>query len=214
MAKVDYSLMFVTDDSITKERVFLNILEAALKGGATIIQLREKYVDTHSFYERAVKCKLLCKKYAIPLIINDRVDISMAIDADGVHIGQTDMPYSIVRKLLGPTKIIGLSVSNTQQATEAESFDVDYIGVSPIFSTQTKRIDLDSPLGIEGLKKIRTLCSKPMVCIGGVGASNSQEIMENGADGVAVISAISKAQDPELETRKLKAMLCKTGLKK
>lgn len=211
MSKIDYSLMFVTDDSITDEEVFLSVLEAALKGGATVIQLREKKRDTLSFYNRAVACNTLCKQYAVPLIINDNIDIALAIDADGVHIGQKDMPYHVARKLLGATKIIGLSVSNSQQAIEAKAMGVDYIGISPIFATQTKQTDLDPPLGIAGLRVIRALFSKPIVCIGGIDHNNSLEIIENGADGVAVVSAISKAQHPEIETKKLKTILCKTG---
>ena len=214
MNKIDYSLMFVTDDSITNNDVFLNILESSLKGGATIIQLREKTLNTLSFYKRAIACYKLCKKYEVPLIINDRVDIALAINADGVHIGQKDMTYNIARQLLGPSKIIGLSVSNTEQAINANKINIDYIGISPIFSTNTKTTDLASPLGIDGLKNIRHLFSKPIVCIGGVNYKNSTDIIKNGANGIAVVSAISKANNPEEETKKLKMILCKAGLKK
>lgn len=214
MHKTDYALMFVTDDSIKDDNAFINILEAALKGGATIVQLREKSSNTSSFYERVVKSKKLCDAYNIPLIINDRIDIALAIDADGVHIGQKDMPYTITRKLLGPNKIIGLSVSNSQQAVEANNADVDYIGISPIFATNTKKEDLDQPLGIHGLKKIKQLFSKPIVCIGGINKENTSEIIKNGAEGIAVISAISKAENPEIETKKLKEIICQTGINK
>ena len=212
MHKVDYSLMYVTDDSITDDTAFFKILEDALKGGASIVQLREKSGNTRSFYNRALKAKTLCHAYRIPLIINDRIDIALAADADGVHIGQTDMPYGKARALLGATKIIGLSVSNTEQAIEAENLKVDYIGISPIFNTATKKSDLAPSLGIEGLKMIRPLFSKPMVCIGGIHQNNVADIIKNGANGVAVISAISKAKYPEKETKNLKEIICQIGL--
>lgn len=212
MHKVDYSLMYVTDDSITDDTAFFKILVDALKGGASIVQLREKSGNTRSFYNRALKAKTLCHAYRIPLIINDRIDIALAADADGVHIGQTDMPYGKARALLGATKIIGLSVSNTEQAIEAENLKVDYIGISPIFNTATKKSDLAPSLGIEGLKMIRPLFSKPIVCIGGIHQNNVADIIKNGANGVAVISAISKAKYPKKETKNLKEIICQIGL--
>lgn len=212
MHKVDYSLMYVTDDSIADDTAFFKILEDALKGGASIVQLREKSGNTRSFYNRALKAKTLCHAHRIPLIINDRIDIALAVDADGVHIGQTDMPYSKARALLGATKIIGLSVSNKEQAIEAENLKVDYIGISPIFNTSTKKSDLAPSLGIEGLKMIRPLFSQPIVCIGGIHRKNVADIIKNGADGVAIISAISKAEYPKKETKHLKKIICQTGL--
>ena len=210
MPKVDYALMYVTDDSIRDDNSFFAILKAALKGGATIIQLREKTLDTLAFYKRALRCKELCNTYGIPLIINDRLDIALAIDADGVHIGQTDMPYDVARRLLGNSKIIGLSVSNKEQAEQRDAQAADYIGISPIFSTNTKTTDLAQPLGISGLKEIRELYKKPIVCIGGIHKDNTQEIIANGADGIAVVSAISKADNPEAATNELKEIVCKT----
>lgn len=214
MTKVNYALMYVTDDSIADNSAFFHTLEAALKGGATIIQLREKNRDTKTFYKRALKAKQLCAKYQIPLIINDRLDIALAIDADGIHLGQTDMPAEIARKLIGPQKIIGLSVSNTTQVNVAKNLPIDYIGISPIFATNSKVDHLDSPVGIEGLKKIRKDFSKPITCIGGINSTNTAEIIENGSDGIAVISAISKATDPEKATKQLKDLIWQTGLKK
>jgi thiamine-phosphate pyrophosphorylase len=211
MYKVNYSLIYVTDDSITDDTAFFKILEDALKGGASIIQLREKSCNTISFYNRALKSKALCHTYRVPLIINDRIDIALAVEADGVHLGQTDIPYNKARELLGATKIIGLSVSTSEQAIEAENLKVDYIGISPIFDTSTKKLDLALPLGIEGLKMIRPLFSKPIVCIGGIHQKNVAEIIKNGANGVAIISAISKAKYPEKETKNLKEIICQTG---
>jgi len=212
MIDVDYSLMYVTDDSIRDDDTFLKILEASLRGSATIIQLREKEGDTLSFYQRAVKCKTVCTKYKVPLLINDRLDIALAIDADGIHIGQKDLPYHVARKILGEDKIIGLSVSNNREAIDSEGLDANYIGISPVFGTRTKTTDLAAPLGIDGLKVIRQLYSNPIVCIGGIDKSNTRILIQNGADGIAVISAISKAEQPEKITRELKNIVCQTGM--
>ena len=214
MAKFDYGLMYVTDDSIREDNLFLSIIEAALKGGANSIQLREKSGSTLSFFNRAVKVKKLCRHYNIPLIINDRLDIALAVNAEGLHIGQKDIPYTIARKILGKNKIIGLSVSNINEAIEANKTDVDYIGLSPVFSTTTKTSDLATPLGVEGVIRIKKITKKPIICIGGINANNTSDLILNGADGIAVVSSISKAEDPELETKNLIQIICKTGLNK
>ncbi|NVK63964.1 MAG: thiamine phosphate synthase [Flavobacteriales bacterium] len=214
MKNVDYSLMFVTDDRITDDEQFLSILEASLKGGASIIQLREKTMNSKCFYERAMATKALCDRYETPLIVNDRVDIAMAVNADGVHIGQTDLSANVVRKLLGNQKIIGWSVSNDEQAEISTQLDIDYIGLSPIFGTSTKTVDLDPPLEIEGLKRIQSISNKPIVCIGGITKENTASILQNGASGIAVVSAISQAINPKEETEQLKKIICQTGTKK
>jgi thiamine-phosphate pyrophosphorylase len=214
MRDFKYSLMYVTDDTIREDTLFFAILEAALKGGADIIQLREKNCDTLSFYKRAVAVKKRCAVYNTPLIINDRLDIALAINADGMHIGQNDMPYAIARALLGKDKIIGLSVSNEKQALEANLLDVNYIGISPIFATHTKTKNLSTPLGIEGLKKIKLISTKRILCIGGIAMHNAENIIQNGADGIAVISSISSAKNAEIATKKLKHIICQTGLTK
>lgn len=214
MKTVDYALMYVTDERITNDEQFLSILEASLVGGTTIVQLREKKLHSKQFYERALAVKDLCTKYQTPLIINDRIDIALAINADGVHIGQKDLPVHVARELLGNNKIIGWSVSNEEQAIEANDLEVDYIGLSPIFSTNTKTKDLDTPLGIDGLKKLKKISNKPIVCIGGIDEKNTASIIQNGADGIAVVSAISQANNPEQVTQQLKEIICQTGTKK
>lgn len=213
MKNADYALMYVTDDRITDDTFFFSILEACLQGGTTIVQLREKQLDTKPLFSRAKQSKLICEKYSVPFIINDRIDIALAIDADGVHLGQKDMPVTVARKLLGKDKIIGLSVSNRQQAMDTNDMDIDYIGISPIFSTTTKTKGLGLPLGINGLKEIRQISVKPIVCIGGIHKTNTAEIIRNGADGIAVISAISQAKNPEIESKELKKIICQTGTK-
>lgn len=199
----DPRLMFVTDDRITEDRPFFEILEQTLAGGATLVQLREKTLNTHDFYKRALSCKQACDAYNVPLIINDRADIALAVGAQGLHIGQQDLPYKVARKLLGDKTLIGLSVSTLQQAKEAQQLGVDYIGVSPLFATQTKTQDLDPPLGLDGLAQIRKLYSGPIVVIGGVNSQNASQAMAHGADGIAVVSAISGATDPKKATNEL-----------
>ncbi len=214
MKHIDYSLMYVTDERITDDSQFLQILESSLKGGVSIVQLREKKLNTKAFYIRALAVNKLCLKYNIPLIINDRIDIALAIGADGIHIGQKDLPAPIARKLLGKNKIIGWSVSNVKQALEANNLDVNYIGISPIFNTNTKAKDLDLPLGIEGLKEIKKISNKPIICIGGINNKNTASIIQNGSDGIAIVSAISQANNPEQATAQLKKIICQTGTKK
>lgn len=206
MLNIDYSLMYVTDDRIVNDTDFFYVLEKSLEGGVSIIQLREKSLNTKQFYEKAIKTKSLCDQYKTPLIINDRLDIALAIEAAGLHIGQTDLPFEIARKLLGENKIIGISISNQDQVIESNSTNVDYIGLSPIFSTKTKTSDLANPLGLKGLKKIKKLSNKPIISIGGIDKTNASEIKKHGSDGIAVISAISRASNPKLATEELKSV--------
>jgi len=210
MDKLDISLMYVTDDRILDNERFFEVLNAALAGGATIIQLREKSIDTKSFIERALHAKEICENYNVPLIINDRLDVALAVKADGLHVGQKDIPIKIARKFLGKDKIIGISVSNLKELKVANNTDADYIGLSPIFSTPTKSEDLASPLGIEGLKKFKAISKKPIVCIGGVNKTNLEIIFSNGADGAAVVSAISSSKNPMNVTQSLKKIISYT----
>jgi thiamine-phosphate pyrophosphorylase len=213
MVNIDYSLMYVTDERIIDDSAFFSILENSLKGGASIIQLREKTLDTRSFYKRAVEAKKLCDQYEIPLIINDRLDIALATDAAGLHLGQKDLPVIIARKLLGPNKIIGLSISNEQQVLESNNLNIDYIGLSPVFSTTTKTNNLDNPVGLEGLKIISQRSTKPIISIGGIDKTNAAAVLQNGSNGIAVVSAISKAVHPKAAAEELKKIICQTGTK-
>lgn len=211
MRNIDFSLMYVTDDRIKDDSSFFGILEASLQGGTTIVQLREKEMNSRDFYHRAVKTKALCREYSVPFIVNDRLDIALAAEADGLHVGQKDLPAYVVRHWLGENKIVGLSVSNPAQAKEANQLAINYIGLSPIFSTETKTNDLDQPSGLEGLKAIKAISKWPIVSIGGVQAHNAKEVINNGSNGIAVVSAISAAQNPLEATQELKQIVCQTG---
>ncbi len=194
--KIDLAVYLVTDRDLSLGRSLAWVVEKAVKGGATIVQLREKDVDTKDFIDEALHIKKLLKSYGVPLLINDRVDVALAVGADGVHLGQTDMPYKMARKILGKEAIIGLSVESYHQAEEADKLDVDYVAISPVYTTTTKE-ELTKELGLEGVRKINEICRHPSVGIGSIKAHNAGDVIKAGADGVAVVSGICSADDPE-----------------
>ena len=204
----DVSLYLITDRGLSQGRSHQFIVEEAVKGGVTMVQLREKEVTTREFYHLASSLKGVLKSLGIPLIINDRLDIALAVDANGLHIGQSDLPYEVARRLLGKDKIIGLSIETIQQAREANTLDVDYIGLSPVFSTATKE-DISTPLGLDSVREIASLTKLKTVAIGGINASNAGEVMAHGADGIAVVSAIVSHKDPQVAACELKAIINK-----
>ena len=196
------SLYLVTDRPLSLGRDIDWVVTQAVEGGATMVQLREKTLDTGAFVALALRLKEVLKPYGVPLVINDRVDVALACDADGVHIGQSDMPYEMARKLMGPDKIIGLSVENYDQIEQANSLDVDYIGISPVFATPTKT-DTAAPFGLDGLRRAVRLSKHPTVAIGGMNSSTAAEVMAAGTDGIAVVSAIVCAESPREASRQL-----------
>ena len=195
-------LYLVTNRGLSLGRSLEEVVSEAVAGGVTMVQLREKDTSTGEFIRLACKLTDLLRPLGIPLIINDRVDVALAADADGVHIGQSDMPYEIARKLLGPDKIIGLSVENMKDLLRANELDVDYIGISPVYGTPTKT-DTAEPFGLEGLRKAVELSVHPTVAIGGMNASTISDVIAAGADGVAVVSAICSADSPRLAANEL-----------
>lgn len=199
---IDYSLYLVTDRGLAGGRSTLEIVTAAVNGGASIVQLREKQCPTLEFIEQALSVKAFLKTRNIPLIINDRVDVAQAVKADGVHLGQTDMPLETARGILGDTMLIGISAECLADAIAAEKDGANYLGVSPIYATPTKT-DTAPALGLEGLREIRQAVKLPLVGIGGLKRDNTAAVIRNGADGVAVVSAIVAADDPEAATREL-----------
>ena len=202
----DLSLYLVTDRSLSLNRPLEFIVEEAVKGGVTMVQLREKDCSSKEFYEQATKLKACLKPYHIPLIINDRLDIALACDAEGLHIGQSDLPYPIARKLLGKDKIIGLSVESVQDALDANALDVDYIGISPVFGTPTKT-DTAPALGLEGIRVISQYSRHPSVAIGGIHTGNTAYIISAGANGIAVVSAIMSAANPQESAQQLNKII-------
>ena len=203
----DYlKLYLVTDRELSLGRSLEEVVSEAVKGGVTVVQLREKDASTGEFIELARRLMKLLKPLRIPLIINDRVDVALAVDADGVHIGQSDMSYEDARRLLGPDKIIGLSVENFEDIEAANALDVDYIGISPVYGTPTKT-DTAEPFGLEGLRKAVQMSAHPTVAIGGMNASTIAEVMAAGTDGVAVVSAICSAENIRKATSDLRAIV-------
>lgn len=193
----------VTDRDLARGRSLDWVVEEALKGGADIVQLREKDMETAGFMEEARRIKTITDKYGKTLLINDRIDVALAVGADGVHIGQSDMPYHDARRLLGPGAVIGLSVESYAQAREANDLDVDYIAISPVYRTPTKE-ELTAELGLEGVRKITGISRHKAVGIGSIKAHNAGDVITAGADGVAVVSGICSADDPQAAARELK----------
>ncbi|MGD9948045.1 MAG: thiamine phosphate synthase [Desulfobulbus sp.] len=193
----DLSLYLVTDRALALGRATVNIVAAAIRGGVTCVQLREKHCSTREFVEeaRAVQGVLEQMEPRIPLIINDRLDVALAVQADGVHLGQTDMRLTDARMLVGQTMMIGISVESVEDALRAEREGADYVGISPIFSTPTKT-DTAPPLGLDGIRLIRAAVSLPLVGIGGIHQENAADVLQAGTDGVAVVSAIVSAACP------------------
>jgi thiamine-phosphate pyrophosphorylase len=199
---IDYSLYLVTDRGLSRGRPTLDIVRAAVQGGVTCVQLREKTGSTREFIAAALQLKPFLKSCGVALIINDRVDIALAVGADGVHLGQNDMPLAAARSLTGPAMVIGISVESVADAVAAQSGRADYLGVSPVFATPTKT-DAAAPLGLAGLRAIRAAVRLPLVAIGGLNRANAVDAIRSGADGIAVVSAIAAAEDPAQAARDL-----------
>ena len=202
MNRESLRLYLVTDRGLSLGRSLEEVVIEAVAGGATMVQLREKEAPTGEFVALAKRLRALLAPLGVPLVINDRVDVALAADADGVHIGQSDMAYEDARRLLGPDKIIGLSVENFEDLERANSLDVDYVGISPVYGTPTKT-DTAQPFGLEGLRKAVELSTHPTVAIGGMNQQTVAEVMATGCDGVAVVSAICSAPSPRQAAQEL-----------
>ena len=195
MRAVDYSVYVVTDRSLSRGRTTFDVVREAVDGGATCVQLREKQAGTREFLAEARALRPWLRNRNVPLFINDRVDIALAVEADGVHLGQQDMPIADARRLGPPSWIIGVSAESVEDAVRAEKEGADYIGVSPVFATPTKT-DTALPLGLGGLHAMRAAVRIPLVAIGGIQLHNAREVIRAGADGLAVVSAIVSADSP------------------
>lgn len=200
---IDYSIYLVTDEACLHGRPLLKCVEEALAAGVTLVQYRAKAADGGVLYAEACKLKELCGKYNVPLIINDRLDIALAVCAAGVHLGQDDLPCAVARKLLGEDFIIGVSAHNPAEAVKAVSEGADYLGCGAVFGTATKH-DV-AKLGLENLRAIRKAVAVPMVGIGGITADNYAEVLATGADGAAIVSGILAQDDIGAVVKKLVA---------
>jgi thiamine-phosphate pyrophosphorylase len=203
--EIDFYL--VTDSGLSKKGT-LSDVEKAVAAGCRIIQYREKSISTKDMILEAEQIKALCGSESI-FLVNDRVDVALAVDADGVHIGQDDMPMATARELLGPDKIIGLTVHNVEEALEAERMGADYVGLSPIFNTSTKK-DAGDRIGPESIRPVKDAIKIPIVAIGGINKQNSESVIIGGADSLVAISAIVCSDDVEKETREFIDLIQRT----
>lgn len=205
--KIDYSIYLVTDRDLMSTVTLEEAVEKAIIGGCTLIQLREKDCSSLDFYNTAVKVKEITDKYNIPLLINDRLDIALAVDAAGVHVGQSDIPATVIRRIIGEDKIVGVSTGSLEQAIKAQKDGADYLGVGAMYATGTKKDA--NPTSMEELKKIRENISLPIVVIGGINKARIKDFEGMGIDGLAIVSAIIAQKDIVEATKELRSIFSK-----
>lgn len=201
---IDYRLYLVTDGCNLEESLFYQVIEDACKSGVTVVQLREKGGTVKAIYERAKTVKQITDQYNVPLIINDRLDICLAVDAAGIHIGDEELPTAVVRRLVGPQKIVGVSVKTVEQAKQAEKDGADYIGVGSMFKTQTKKT---STVSFDTLKEIKRKVTIPVIAIGGIKQENLETFHQTGIAGVAIVSEIMRASNMQQKVKQLLSTL-------
>jgi thiamine-phosphate pyrophosphorylase len=204
-------LYLVTDQVLARGQSLADVVDASVRGGVSCVQLREKKLDSREFLAQAVMLKKLLAPHRIPLLINDRIDIALACGAEGVHLGQSDLPIDQARRLLPPNVFIGWSVESMDDVIQSAMLPVDYLGVSPIFATPTK-IDTKNAWGLNGLSRVRASTLLPLVAIGGIHAGNARDVLRAGADGLAVVSALCAADDPQAAAATLRSV-CDEELK-
>ena len=202
-----WRLYVITDRVLSRGRSHAEVVRAAIEGGADAIQFRDKYAPASALYAEAEEIRRLCREAGKPFIVNDRVDLALAVDADGVHVGQDDLPARVARRLIGPNRILGVSAATVEEAAQAASDGADYLGVGPVFEAQSTKPDARPPIGLSSLAAICAATSLPVIAIGGIHAGNSRQVIEAGAAGVAVISTIVGAEDIAKACRALRTAL-------
>jgi thiamine-phosphate pyrophosphorylase len=200
--QVDWSVYLVTDPVLVGERPLLEVVAAAIRGGVRVVQYRHKDASTRVMLTMAAELARLCHQMGACFLVNDRLDVALAVDADGVHVGQDDMPVAMARRLLGQGKLLGVSVHSEADILQAELDGADHVSISPVFATSTKR-DHQTPLGLVGVSTLAGCARVPVIAIGGIDAGNAADVIRAGACGICVVSAIIAAPDPELAARKL-----------
>ncbi len=198
--------LYVVTEDAGAGRSHLDVVRAAVAGGATAVQLREKLLPDAELTALAREAALLCRQAGVLFLVNDRVEVARAAGADGVHLGQEDAPARLARAALGPEAVVGVSCATPAEARAAEAAGADYVGVGSVYATATKP-DAGAPIGLEGLRAVRAAVALPVVAIGGIGPANAAAVLRAGADGVAVVSAITRAPDMEAAVRALRALL-------
>lgn len=206
MAAVDYSLYLVTDSALAMGRALPEVVCAAVDGGVTCVQVREKELSSRAYIEQLLAVRPLLRERGIPLFVNDRVDVALAVEADGIHLGQTDLPLTMARGVAAGRLLIGVSCESVQDAVDAERGGADYVSVSPVFATPTKT-DTAPALGLDGVRAVRRAVRVPVVAIGGISAANAGDVICAGADGICVVSAIMSASDPRAAAAALRQIV-------
>lgn len=202
MRPVDFAVYVITDRRLARGRSHEEIAAAAVAGGATVVQLRDKELTTRQLADAAARMLAVLRPAGVPLVINDRVDVVLAVDADGVHVGPDDLPVEVARRILGPSRLVGASAGTVEEAVQAQTQGADYLGVGSVFETSSKA-DAGPPIGVEGLRRIVQAVRLPVVAIGGITHANAAQAIRAGAAGVAVISAVVTASDIAAATRSL-----------
>ncbi len=201
--EVDWSLYLVTDPFLAAGRTLAEVVASAIRGGVRVVQYRDKQASTRDMVAVASDLVTLCRRMGTRFLVNDRLDVALAVDADGVHVGQNDMPVAIARRLIGPHKLLGVSVHSETEIRQAERDGADHVSLSPVFATPTKP-DHEIPLGLEGVRMLSLAAQVPVIAIGGIDIHNAGKVIRAGARGVCVVSAIMAAPDPEQAARNLK----------
>jgi thiamine-phosphate pyrophosphorylase len=212
---LNWDLYLITEESLSAGRKSLEVVREAAAAGIDVIQLREKNLSLREKFQLGEQIKKICDRSGIDLIVNDRLDLAQALDADGVHLGQSDLPLQAARRILGPDKIIGLSAWRNQEITAAEAEGADYLGVGAIFKTKSKHLNSDkNGIGLQRLAEIRQRTNLPLIAIGGLNKNNAPQVIKNGADCISVITALTRAERIENETREFKQIIKKSKSKR
>ena len=206
MHKLNHALHVLTDEQLSRGRATVDVVRAALAGGATVIQLRDKTASTRRLIELGRALREITHEAGATFIVNDRADVALAVDADGVHVGQNDLPARAARRIVGAERVVGVSASSVAEAIQAERDGADYIGAGTVFATGSKP-DAGAPIGLDGLAQIVRAVSIPVVAIGGVNSANAADCIAAGAVGVAVISAVVSAENVEAAARRLREVV-------
>jgi thiamine-phosphate pyrophosphorylase len=204
--KVDWSVYVITHRRVAGDRSILDVVRAAIRGGASVVQLREKTATTREMVELGQALGEITRPAGVPLIVNDRLDVALAIAAEGVHVGHDDMPVGLARRLIGPDLLLGASPETLSEARQMERDGADYLGVGDVYGTPSKS-DAGTPIGVDGLTEVIRAVSIPVVAIGGITLENAGAVIQAGAAGVAVISAVVGAPDPEAAARRLRELV-------
>jgi len=203
----NWHLYVITDEQLSKGRSHAEIARSAIEGGADVIQLRDKTASSRKLYEDALVIRKITQESNVIFIVNDRLDIALAVNADGVHVGQKDLPAPVACQLIGKNKILGVSAETLEQAVQAEKDGADYLGVGPIFEARSTKPDAGKPMGLFLLRQVRQTCQVPIIAIGGINLINAREVIQAGADGIAVISAIASSNDVAAAAHELKSIV-------